>query len=227
MPLSIAIDGPSGAGKSTIAKALAKNLGIPYLDTGAMYRAMGIKMLKTGLDPLDEEAVSAAAESTAVSVSFFNGEQRTFLDGEDVTESLRSPSAGAAASSVAQWPAVRQNLVTTQRRIAETDDMVLDGRDIGTNVLPGADVKIFLTAQTEIRARRRYDELTAAGTDILYERVLADIQARDARDAGRTEDPLRQSEDAIVVDTSYMTVSEAVDYIAKLCQSRRVERIDN
>jgi len=220
VPRSVAIDGPVGAGKSTVAKGVARALGCLYLDTGAMYRALGLKMLRAGEDPQDQRAASRAAENTTVCVRFENGAQRTLLDGEDVTERLRTPEAGNAASAVAKWPAVRARMVRSQREIAASTDMVLDGRDIGTKVLPDATLKIFLTARAEARAQRRFDELADAGAGVAYERVLADLLARDEQDSNRAADPLRQAEDAVRVDTTGMSIDEAVGLIVGLYQER-------
>ncbi|MCL2545232.1 MAG: (d)CMP kinase [Clostridia bacterium] len=220
MPHSIAIDGPVGAGKSSVAKGVAQALGFPYLDTGAMYRALGLKVLRAGRDPQDERAATWAAESSVVSVRFENGVQRTLLDDEDVTELLRTPEAGNAASAVSQWPVVRALLVREQRDIASRIDMVLDGRDIGTVVLPNATLKIFLTADAEVRAKRRFDELIAAGNRVEYEGVLADLLARDAQDSGRAADPLRQADDAVLVDTTGMTLPQVIEHIVGLYRGR-------
>ncbi len=224
MPHSIAIDGPVGAGKSTVAKDVAAELGVLHLDTGAMYRALGFKLLRLGLDPQREADATRVSQQTTVSVEFINGAQRTLLDGEDVTEHLRTPEAGNAASAVSKWQAVRSRMVEIQREIAASVDMVLDGRDIGTRVLPGATLKVFLTARPEVRARRRYDELVRKGTEITFEQVLADLMARDAQDMGRPIDPLRQAEDAVLLDTSAMTQAEAVQRIVALYRQRLAER---
>lgn len=216
MPHSIAIDGPVGAGKSTVAKGVAQALDFAYLDTGAMYRALGLKMLRAGEDPQDERAATRAAECTAVGVRLEGGAQRTLLDGEDVTEQLRTPEAGNAASAVAKWPAVRALMVRRQREIAAGTDMVLDGRDIGSKVLPNATLKVFLTAHAEARAQRRYAELVVADAEATYERVLTDLLARDDQDSNRAADPLRQAEDAVLMDTTHMTLQEVVERIVEL-----------
>ncbi|MCL2811933.1 MAG: (d)CMP kinase [Clostridia bacterium] len=220
MPHSIAIDGPVGAGKSSVAKGVAQALGFPYLDTGAMYRALGLKVLRAGRDPKDEQAATWAAGNTTVNVRFEHGAQRTILDGEDVTEQLRTPQAGNAASGVAQWPAVRTLMLLAQREIANRTDMVLDGRDIGTNVLPNATLKIFLTACAQVRAQRRFDELIAAGNGVTYEGVLADLLARDKQDENRAADPLRQADDAVLVDTTNMSLDEVVGHVVGLYRER-------
>jgi len=220
MPHNIAIDGPVGAGKSTVAKGVAQSLGFLYLDTGAMYRALGLKVLRAGRDLRDEHAAAWAAEHTVVSVRFEHGAQRTLLDGQDVTEQLRTPEASNASSAVAKWPAVRGLMVRAQREIAAGTDMVLDGRDIGTNVLPNATLKVFLTARAEVRAQRRFDELIAAGTDVTFERVLADLRARDEQDVNRAADPLRPAADAVLVDTTDMCIDEVVEHIVGLYRER-------
>jgi len=220
VPHSVAIDGPVGAGKSSVARGVARALGFPYLDTGAMYRALGLKVLRAGDDPQDERASARAAADAMISVRFVDGAQRTLLDGEDVTDQLRTPQAGNAASAVARWPAVRARLVRAQREIAMGADMVLDGRDIGTNVLPHAALKVFLTACPEVRAKRRYDELVAAGADAVYGHVLADLLARDEQDSNRPLDPLRRAEDAVLVDTTGMGLDEVIRHIVSLYQGR-------
>lgn len=216
MTRTIAIDGPVGAGKSTVAGDVARTLGILHLDTGAMYRALGLKMLRMGEDLEDEVAAGHACAHSSVQVVFEAGVQKTLLDGEDVTGLIRAPEVGNAASTVSKWQDVRRRMVELQREIAQSIDMVLDGRDIGTCVLPNATLKIFLTAQPEVRARRRYEELRAKGIDAAFEQVLADLQARDAQDENRAVDPLRKAEDAVLVDTSRMTQLEAVDHIVAL-----------
>jgi len=209
-----------GAGKSTVAKAVARVLGFPYLDTGAMYRALGLKLLRERMDPMDEQAASRAAETAVIGVCFAEGSQRTHLDGEDVTDWIRAPEVGNAASTAAKWPAVRAFMVRSQREIAAAGDMVLDGRDIGTVVLPGATLKVFLTARAEVRAKRRHDELIANGNEIEYGSVLADLLARDAQDTGRAADPLRQAEGAVLVDTTDMGFGEVVERIVELFKGR-------
>ncbi len=220
MPYSIAIDGPVGAGKSTVAHDVAKELGILHLDTGAMYRAIGLKMLRAGLDPADEAAATALSARTKVSVVFEQGIQRTLLDGEDVTDSLRTPEVGNAASTSSKWQAVRDCMLVAQRCIAAGMDMVLDGRDIGTRVLPDATLKVFLTSSPQVRARRRFDEMIAKGMTDTYEMVLRDLEARDAQDTQRAIDPLRQAEDAVLVDTSDMTQAQVVARVIALFQAR-------
>ena len=210
---SVAIDGPAGAGKSTVAKAVAKALNAAYLDTGAMYRTMGLYMAEHG--HRRPEAIAEAARTPDLRVEFRDGVQRMFLDGEDVTERIRTPEAAAAASKVSAVGAVRERLVDLQREIARGRSVVMDGRDIGTVVLPDATVKIYLTASCEVRAKRRFDELTQAGKEIAYEQVLDDIVQRDYNDAHRAVSPMRQADDAVRVDTSEMTRDEVVADIVR------------
>ena len=210
---SVAIDGPAGAGKSTVAKAVAKALNAAYLDTGAMYRTMGLYMAEHG--HRRPEAIAEAARTPDLRVEFRDGVQRMFLDGEDVTERIRTPEAAATASKVSAVGAVRERLVDLQREIARGQSVVMDGRDIGTVVLPDATVKIFLTASAEVRAKRRFDELTQAGKEIAYEQVLDDIVQRDYNDAHRAVSPMRQADDAVRVDTSEMTRDEVVADIVR------------
>ena len=190
MPINIAIDGPVGAGKSSIAARVAEKLHILHLDTGAMYRAAGLYMLRRGVDPQDEQAVRSALSGCRVDVRYEAGRQRTLLGGEDVSDLIRTPEVSAATSAISQWPAVREQMVAMQRQIAQGCDLLMDGRDIGTVVLPGADVKIFLTASPEDRARRRHAELAAKGLPDCYETVLADIIERDRKDTTRAAAPL-------------------------------------
>ena len=210
---SVAIDGPAGAGKSTVAKAVAKALNAAYLDTGAMYRTMGLYMAEHG--HRRPEAIAETARTPDLRVEFRDGVQRMFLDGEDVTERIRTPEAAATASKVSAVGAVRERLVDLQREIARGQSVVMDGRDIGTVVLPDATVKIYLTASCEVRAKRRFDELTQAGKEIAYEQVLDDIVQRDYNDAHRAVSPMRQADDAVRVDTSEMTRDEVVADIVR------------
>lgn len=202
MPMTIAIDGPVGAGKSVIAGKLAQALGILHLDTGAMYRALGLKALREGIDPLDADAAEALMARTDISVLLDGNRQRTLLDGEDVSGDIREPEVSAAASAISKAPGVRTQMVRLQQAYAAQTAMVLDGRDIGTRVLPEASFKFFLDAAPETRARRRYDEMTGRGVDCIYEQVLADLIARDKQDRERAVDPLRQAEDARLIDTT-------------------------
>lgn len=218
---SIAIDGPAGAGKSTVAKAVARELGAAYLDTGAMYRTLGLYMNQRGL--VRPEAIARAVDEPAVEVRFEGEDQRMLLGGEDVTDLIRTPEASMFASRVSAVPEVRQRLVELQREIAKGHSVVMDGRDIGTHVLPNATLKIYLTASCEVRAQRRYDELVRSGREVSYEDVLSDIVQRDYNDSHRAVSPMRQAEDAVRVDTSEMTAEEAVAAIVR----RARERIDS
>lgn len=219
MPMNIAIDGPVGAGKSSIADQVAQRLHILHLDTGAMYRAVALYMLRSGIDLLDEEAVAAACENADVQVCYEAGAQRTLLGGEDVTDLIRTGEISAAASQVSKWPAVRRRMVRAQRELAKTADMLIDGRDIGTKVLTDAPVKIYLTAAPEERARRRYMQRLEKGDATPYEQVLAALNERDAQDMNRKADPLRQAEDAVLVDSTDMTPEQVVDAIVKIVEA--------
>ena len=214
-PFSIAIDGPAGAGKSTMAKALAKALGAMYLDTGAMYRAFGLFMLRKGAVN-DAAAVARCVEDVDIAVRFVDGAQRLYLSGEDVTDAIREPEVSMAASTVSAVPQVRERMVALQRKIAEGQNVVMDGRDIGTKVLPNATLKIYLTASAEERARRRCRELEEKGKPEPYEQVLRDMVQRDYQDTHRAASPLRPAEDAVHVDTSDLTVEESVALMKKL-----------
>lgn len=211
--LQIAIDGPAGAGKSTIARAVAMKLGITYLDTGAMYRAIGLKALRLGISTQDEQRVSRMAEETGVSMLVEGGAQAVLLDGEDVTAMIRTPEVSMAASDVSKWPAVRARLVALQREIAGTRAVVMDGRDIGTHVLPDAKFKFFVTASVETRARRRQLELAAKGTHRDLAEFIHDIEERDRQDSTRAASPLKVAPGAEVLDTTEMTAGEAIDYV--------------
>ena len=218
MPMNIAMDGPVGAGKSSIADLVAKRLNIMHLDTGAMYRAVALYMLRNGIDLEDERAVADACDGVQVDVRYEEGAQRTLLCGEDVSDKIRTPEVSTAASAVSRWPAVRRRMVAAQREIARTADMLIDGRDIGTNVLTDAPVKIFLTATAEERARRRWLQLRERGVDEPFEKVLAELNARDAQDMNRPTDPLRQAEDAVLVDSTELTPEQTVDVIVKIVE---------
>lgn len=211
MIFSIALDGPAGAGKSSVAKAVAKEMGAYYLDTGAMYRTMGLYMEKNGIE--GAENVAAACMKPEIEVVFMEDGQHMLLDGEDVTDFIRTEAAGKLASKVSAVPEVRERLVDMQRRIAKGYSIVMDGRDIGTVVLPDAALKIFLTARPEVRAKRRYDDLVKKEPETRYEDVLAKIIQRDYDDSHRAASPMKQAEDAELVDTSDMTEREVVDCI--------------
>ena len=212
----IAIDGPAGAGKSTIAKLLAKKLGILYLDTGAMYRAVGLKAVENGVDISDEDAVKKMLDSTTVDVKICDSVQRVYLDGQDVTGRIREHRVSKAASDISAVPCVRDKMVELQREIASRCDTVLDGRDIGTFVLPNAEYKIFLTASVAERARRRYEELKAKGEDCTLESITADIEKRDYNDSHRALAPLRKADDAVEIDTTDLTIEEVADKLTAL-----------
>lgn len=215
---SIAIDGPAGAGKSTVAKALAKALDAMYLDTGAMYRAFGLALLRMGVDVTDPAAVAAHARNTDITVDYVDGGQRIYIGGEDVTGAIRSPEVSAAASLTSAVPEVREEMVALQRRIAEGHNVIMDGRDIGTVVLPNATLKVYLTASAEERARRRCRELEEKGAPQPYEQVLREIEERDWRDTHREASPLKAAADAVIVDTSDMSLDESVAALRALAE---------
>lgn len=212
--MNVAIDGPAGAGKSTVAKLLAARLGIVYLDTGAMYRAVGYKAIRLGVSVRDEAAVEKMLETTEIDVRLAGDAQRVFLDGEDVSGFIRTPEISKAASDISALPPVRHAMVELQRAIAAKQSTVLDGRDIGSFVLPNAEYKFFLTASAEERAKRRYAELVAKGENCSLEAIKADIEARDYNDSHRALAPLKKADGAIEVDTTSMTVAEVVDALA-------------
>lgn len=218
MVMNIAIDGPVGAGKSSIADEVALRLGILHLDTGAMYRAAALHVLRSGVDPQDEAAASACCEEAQVAVRYENGMQRTLLGEEDVTGLIRSGEVSMATSAVSRWSAVRARMVRAQRELAAQADMLIDGRDIGTRVLPDAPVKIFLTASPEERARRRYEQNRQKGDETPYEQVLRELNARDEQDMNRKTDPLRQAEDAVLIDSTDMTPEQVVDAIVTIVE---------
>jgi cytidylate kinase len=213
---SIAIDGPAGAGKSSIAKVLAKRMNAMYLDTGAMYRAVGLYMLRNQVNINDAKAVAAHVGEVNISVEYVNGAQRMFLDSADVSEAIRTPDASMAASKVSAVPEVRERMVELQRKIAEGQNVVMDGRDIGTVVLPDATLKIFLTAAPEERAKRRYNQVKGTSKEQPYDEILQAIIQRDYNDANRAASPMRQADDAVLVDTTEMTENEVIaDIIAR------------
>lgn len=209
--INIAIDGPAGAGKSTIARSLASKLGYIYVDTGALYRAVGVNAMRSGADTKNPEQVCATLEGADVSLRFVDGEQRVFLGEEDVSVVIRTPEASMAASNVSAIPAVREFLFDLQRDIAAKNNCIMDGRDIGTVVLPNAEVKIFLTASAEVRAKRRYDELLAKGMQADYNQVLEEMIQRDYQDSHRAIAPLKQADDAVLVDTSDMNLEQVIE----------------
>ncbi|MCI6374175.1 MAG: (d)CMP kinase [Clostridiales bacterium] len=218
MTINIAIDGPVGAGKSSIADQVAQRLNILHLDTGAMYRTLALHVLRSGVDPSDEAAVSACCERARVDVRYESGEQRTLLAGEDVTGLIRTGEVSAAASLVSRYPAVRRRMVRAQQELAAQADMLIDGRDIGTRVLPDAPVKIYLTAAPEERARRRHLQQLAKGDETPYEQVLRELNERDRQDMTRKTDPLRQAEDAVLVDSTQMTEQQVVESIVSIVE---------
>lgn len=221
MSYNVAIDGPAGAGKSTIAKQIAKRMGLIYVDTGAMYRAMALYMIREKVDPKDPTAIVKKCEETHITIRYENGEQVVLLNGENVNAFLRTEEVGNMASAIAPRKEVRAKLVRLQRELAATSDVIMDGRDIGTCVLPDADVKIYLTASSAVRAKRRYDELTAKGEECDLAKIEADIIERDERDMTREESPLRQAEDAVLVDSSDMTIEEVIQAIIEICEKKR------
>lgn len=217
---SVALDGPAGAGKSTLAKAMAQATGALYLDTGAMYRAMGLWMLRRGVDPWDHEKVEALLDQPRIGVEHIGGAQKVYLDGEDVSEAIRTPEASMAASAVSASPKVRERLVAMQREIAKGRSVVMDGRDIGTKVLPEATLKIFLTADASVRARRRFRELLEKGAQATYEEVLCDMQKRDLYDSTRAASPLCKAEDAVTLDSGNLTFDETLSRALALLRER-------
>ena len=221
MSMKIAIDGPAGAGKSTIAKRLAKKLGFIYVDTGAMYRAMAYYFLQHNIDAKDENAIAAACPDVDVTITYENGEQQVLLNGENVNGVIRNEEVGNMASSTSVYPVVRKKLVELQRQLAKSADVIMDGRDIGTYVLPDAQVKIYLTASSATRAKRRYDELTEKGVSCDLAEIEKDIIDRDYRDMHRETSPLRQAEDAVLVDSSEMNIDEVVDAIYQVYSEAR------
>ena len=218
--ISVAIDGPSGAGKSSLAKRLAKELGYLYVDTGAMYRAIGLYAKRAGADTKNAAAVEALLPEVRVELKYVDGAQRVLLCGEDVSEAIRAEEIGMAASDVSAHPAVRRFLLDTQRNMALTHDLLMDGRDIGTVILPNATVKIFLTASPEARAKRRMLELQQKGQPAEYETVLEDIRQRDWQDTHREPAPLKQAEDAVLVDTSELDFEESFQTLKNLILQR-------
>lgn len=223
MSMNIAIDGPAGAGKSTIAKKLARELGFIYVDTGAMYRAMAYYFLQNGIASDDEAAIAKACPAVDVTIAYENGEQQVLLNGENVNGVIRTEQVGNMASATSVYPVVRKKLVELQQELAAKADVIMDGRDIGTCVLPNAQVKIYLTASSKTRATRRYEELTAKGESCDLEEIEKDIIERDYRDMHRETSPLKQAEDAVLVDSSDLTINEVVAAIREIYQKKKGE----
>ena len=221
MSYCVAIDGPAGAGKSTIARQVAKRMNLVYVDTGAMYRAMALFMLRQQIAPESLEEMNRRCEEADITIKYENGEQVVYLNGENVNAFLRTEEVGNMASVSSTQPNVRKKLVSLQKQLARTTDVIMDGRDIGTCVLPDADVKIYLTASSRVRAKRRYDELTARGEACDLDGIEKDIIERDERDMTREESPLRQAEDAILVDSSDMSIEEVIGTIIQICEERK------
>ena len=214
--LRVAIDGPGGTGKSTIAKAVAVRFGLEYIDTGAMYRALGLKARRNGVDEFDEDAVREMLAET--SIDFVSG--HTHLDGEDVSGLIRTNEISMAASNISKLAIVRSKVDEVSRFLASTKDVVMEGRDIGATVIPDAEVKIFMTASPEVRAKRRYEQLLAAGKEADYDIIFNEIQARDYQDSHREVSPLRAADDAVFLDTSDMSIDENIDAVAEIITAR-------
>lgn len=217
MGYNIAIDGPAGAGKSTIARRVAEKLGYIYVDTGAMYRAMAVHFLNQGIAPQETEKIKESCKNAVVTIEYTENVQQVFLNRVNVTDRLRDEAVGNMASVSSAVPEVREKLLELQRELARTKDVVMDGRDIGTNVLPDADVKIYLTASVETRAMRRYTELKEKSEECSYEDIAKDIEERDRRDMTRETAPLKQAEDAVYIDSSDMNIEEVTEAILKRC----------
>ena len=218
--INIAIDGPAGAGKSTIAKAVSKELEYIYVDTGALYRAIGLYAKEHNADTKSAKEVSALLSEINIGIKFVDGEQRVFINGDDVSDKIRTPEISMAASDVSAIPAVREFLFELQKKLARENNVIMDGRDIGTVVLPNADIKIFLTASPEERAKRRFDELVIKGQTPIYDDVLKDIIQRDYNDSHREIAPLKQADDAVLADTTGKSLEEAVELIKGIISER-------
>jgi len=214
--ISVAIDGPAGAGKSTLSRKAAEKLGFIYVDTGALYRAVGLKFSQCGADTSLNCDVSEILSTTQVDIRFVDGEQHVFLDGRDVSGEIRTPAASMMASAVSAKPEVRAFLLDMQRKLARENDVLMDGRDIGTVVLPDATVKIYLTASAEARAKRRYDELCEKGEKVTYEEVLSDMQQRDYNDMNRKTAPLKKADDAVIADTTNCNLEQSLELILNI-----------
>ncbi len=218
--IAVAVDGPAGSGKSTVAKLIAKNMNIVYIDTGAMYRTVGLYCIENGIDTKNEKAVCSVLDDIKMDIKAQMGGQTIFLNGVDVTSKVRTQEAGRAASDVAVILAVREKLVEIQRNMAKGTSVIMDGRDIGTNVLPKAEVKIFLNASVEERAKRRVGELLALGENPDFDEVKEQIRKRDENDTNRKHNPLRKAEDAIEIDTTGMTIDEVTDKISDIIREK-------
>lgn len=221
MSYNVAIDGPAGAGKSTIARAVAKKLNYVYVDTGAMYRAMALYMIRENVNLDDDAAIAAKCESADIKIAYENGEQVVYLNGENVNAFLRTEEVGNAASKTSKVPRLREKLVELQQKMAEETNVLMDGRDIGTVVLPKAQTKIYLTASSTVRAKRRYDELVAKGEIADIDEIKKDIEERDYNDMHRDVSPLKQAEDAVLVDTSDMSIDEVIEKVISLCRANK------
>ena len=217
---NIAIDGPAGAGKSTIAKLVAKKLDFIYVDTGAMYRAIALYLLRSGVDTADEAAVSEAVKNADITICYRDGAQQVILNGENVTGLIRTEEVGNMASATSVYMPVREKLVQLQQELAARENVIMDGRDIGTCVLPDAPVKIYLTASVQVRALRRFKELQGKGIDCSLEEIEKDIRARDEQDMNREHSPLRQAADAVLIDSSAMTIQEVIDAIIREAENK-------
>lgn len=215
---NIAVDGPAGAGKSTIAKMVAAKKKIIYVDTGAMYRSLALFMLRNHVDVNDPDAVEKKCKEADITIQYENGTQVVYLNGENVNGLIRTQEVGAVASVISAQPVVREKLVELQKSLAKKEDCIMDGRDIGTCVLPDAQVKIYLTASSLVRAKRRYDELIAKGEQCDLGQIQKEIEERDYRDMHRENSPLKQAEDAVLVDSSELTIEQVVEKILKLCE---------
>ena len=221
MSYSVAIDGPAGAGKSTIAKLLAKKMGYIYVDTGAMYRAMAVYFVQNNVNPDDEREINAAVTGVNITIEYMDGVQQVILNGDNVTGMLRTEEIGSMSSKTSKYAAVRRKLVELQRELAKKTDVIMDGRDIGTTVLPDAFCKIYLTASVDARAKRRYDELAQKGEKCDYDIIKKDIEQRDYQDMHREISPLKQADDAVLVDTSDMNIEQVVECIENIINERK------
>ena len=221
MAFNVAVDGPAGAGKSTVAKAVAAKRNFIYVDTGAMYRAMALYFLRQGTDPKDEAAITAGCREVAVTLGYEGGAQQVYLNGENVTGQIRTEEVGMMASQTSAYGPVREKLTQLQKELARTSDVIMDGRDIGTCVLPQADVKVYLTASVSVRAKRRYQELLEKGAACSLPEIEKEIEERDYRDMHREHSPLKQAEDAYYLDSSDMTLEQVVNAIIELIDGKR------